>query len=117
MATGPGSYGVDRAARDAIVEGAADWMRAVAVRPEKVGDDVVGLRITALRPGTSLDALGIRAGDVLQSVDRIPLTSPERMLEAVARSRTAEHLSVVLLRDGRPLQLDFDVHCPDGRCP
>ena len=109
VSTGPGSFVVDRSARDAIIEGAADWMRAVAVRPEKVGDDVVGLRITTLRPGTSLDALGIRAGDVLQSVDRVQLTSPERMLEAVGRARTAEHLSVVLLRDGRPLQLDFDV--------
>jgi general secretion pathway protein C len=109
VSTGPGSYVVDRAARDAIIDGAADWMRAVAVRPEKVGDDVVGLRIAALKPGTSLDALGVRAGDVLQSVGNVPLTSPERMLEAVGRARTAEHLSVVLLRDGRPLQLDFEV--------
>ena len=109
VSTGPGSYVVDRGARDAIIEGAADWMRAVAVRPEKVGDEVVGLRIATLRPGTSLDALGVRAGDVLQSVDRVPLTSPERMLEALGRARTVDHLSVVLLRDGHPLQLDFDV--------
>jgi general secretion pathway protein C len=109
VSTGPGSYAVDRGARDAIIDGAADWMKSVAVRPEKNGDEVVGLRIATLRPGTALDALGVRAGDVVQAVDRVPLTSPEKMLEALGRARTAEHLSVVLLRDGKPVQLDFDV--------
>jgi general secretion pathway protein C len=106
---GAGEYAVDRSARDALIEGAADLMHSVMVAPEKMGDDVVGLRIVALKPGTSLEALGIRAGDVVVSVGGIPLTSPDRMLEACARLRTLEHIRVDLVRAGRPTQLDYDV--------
>ena len=63
----------------------------------------------SVKPGTPLDALGVRAGDVLVSLDGIPLTSPDRMLEAYARVRTAMRVSAVVLRDGRPRQIDFEV--------
>jgi general secretion pathway protein C len=107
--TGPGSFALDRSARDALIEGAGDLGRSVMVRPEKVGDDVIGLRIAALKPGTALDALGLRAGDVLESLDGIPLTAPDRMLEAYARARAEEHVRIVILRDGHEQQLDYDV--------
>jgi general secretion pathway protein C len=107
--TGTDAFVLDRSARDALIDGAGDLMRSVAVRPEKQGDDIVGLRIATLKPGTPLDALGVRAGDVLQSLDGIPLTSPDRMLQAYARVRTEERVRVVVLRDGRQLQLDYQV--------
>jgi general secretion pathway protein C len=107
--TGPGSFVLDRSARDALIEGAADFTKSVAVRAEKVGDDVVGLKIAALKPGTALDALGVRAGDVLESLDGIALTAPDRMLQAYARARAEDHTRIVLLRDGHELQLDYDV--------
>ena len=107
--TGPESFALDRGARDALIDGASELMRSVAVRPEKQGDDVVGLRIARLEAGTPLDALGIRAGDVLVSLDGIPLTSPDRMLQAYARVRTEERVRVAVLREGRPVQLDYQV--------
>ena len=107
--TGADSFALDRGARDALIDGAGDLMRSVAVRPEKQGDDVVGLRIATLKPGTPLDALGVRAGDVLLSLDGIPLTSPDRMLQAYARVRTEERVRVVVQRDGRQLQLDYQI--------
>jgi general secretion pathway protein C len=107
--TGADSFALDRGARDALIDGAGDLMRSVAVRPEKQGDDVVGLRIATLKPGAPLDALGVRAGDVLLSLDGIPLTSPDRMLQAYARVRTEERVRVVVQRDGRQLQLDYQV--------
>jgi general secretion pathway protein C len=106
---GSGEFVVDRATRDALIEGAAGFVSSVAVRPEKSGDEVVGLRIATLKAGTPLDALGVRAGDVLVALDGIPLTSPERMLEAFARLRTAERIHVAIRRDERPVQLDYVV--------
>jgi general secretion pathway protein C len=107
--TGADTFALDRSARDALIDGAGDLIRSVAVRPEKQGDDVIGLRIAMLKPGTPLDALGVRAGDVLLSLDGTPLTSPDRMLEAYARVRTEERIRLVIQRDGRPLQLDYQV--------
>ncbi|HEX3344090.1 MAG TPA: type II secretion system protein GspC [Polyangiaceae bacterium] len=107
--TGPDSFALDRSARDALLDGAGDLMRSVMVRPEKQGDEVVGLRIAALQPGTPLDALGVRSGDVLVSVDGLALTSPDRMLEVYAKVRTEERIRVVVLRDGHPQQLDYRI--------
>lgn len=107
--TGPGAFVIDRGARDALIEGAADFTKSVAVRPEKVGDEVIGLRIAALKPGTPLEALGIRAGDVLESLDGIALTAPDRMLQAYARARAEDHVRIVILREGHEQQLDYDV--------
>lgn len=107
--TGAGSFVLDRSARDALIDGGSDLIRSVSVRPEKQGDDVIGLRIAMLKPGTPLDALGVRAGDVLVSLDGTPLTSPDRMLEAYARVRTEERVRLVIQRDGHPLQLDYEV--------
>jgi general secretion pathway protein C len=84
-------------------------MHSVSVRPEKKGDEVVGLRIATLKPGTPLDALGIRSGDVLLSMNDIPLNAPDRMLEAYARARTEPRLRLVVLREDRQLQLDYEV--------
>ena len=84
-------------------------MKSVTVRPEKAGDDVVGIRVVALRPGSPLDGLGIRAGDVLESVNGFQLTTPAKMLEALARLRTADHLSLALQRGGHEVQVDYDV--------
>jgi general secretion pathway protein C len=106
---GPGEFVVDRAARDALIEGATDLMRSIAVQPEKAGDEVIGVRITTLKPGTPLEALGLRAGDVLSSLDGIPLTSPDRFLEALGRLRSASHIRLVVAHDALQRQLDYDV--------
>jgi general secretion pathway protein C len=108
-ATGASSFAVDRATRDALLDGAGDWMKTVTIRPEKVGDDMVGIRVVALKPGSPLEALGLRAGDVLQSVNGFPLTTPDKLLEALARLRTADHLSLAVQRGGHGLQVDYDV--------
>ena len=106
---GAGDFVVDRGARDALIDGATELMRAVAVAPAKNGDEVVGVRIATLKAGTALDALGLRAGDVLVSLDGLPLTSPDRLLEAYARLRTASHIRLGIIRDGAQHQLDYDV--------
>ena len=106
---GPTSYAVDRGTRDALLDGAGDWMKSVSVRPEKVGDDLVGIRVVSVKAGSPLEGLGIRSGDVLQTVNGFPLTTPEKLLEALARLRTADHLALALQRGGQGLQVDYDV--------
>lgn len=106
---GPAAFAVDRAARDALLEGAADWMKTVSVRPEKLGGEVVGLRVVGVAAGSPVEGLGIHAGDVLQSVNGVPLTTPERMLEALGRLRTSARITVGVVRAGHELQVDYDV--------
>jgi general secretion pathway protein C len=100
---------VDRATVDRIIENHADLMRFVRVAPEKDGGRTVGLRLTGIRPGTLLAALGFEEGDRLETINGFDLASPEQALEAYARLRTAEHLVARVQRKGKPVELELDV--------
>ena len=53
-----------------------------------------------MRPDTLLGMLGMENGDRLQTINGFDMTSPEKALEAYARLRTADHLTVPVNRKG-----------------
>ena len=64
--------------------------------------DQQGVLITEVAPGGPADAKGLRAGDVLLSVDRAPVTQPADVVAAVRKAHEAGAKSVLLYvaRDG-----------------
>jgi general secretion pathway protein C len=70
---------------------------------------MTGMKVAFVRPGGIFARLGLQSGDTLRAINGLELTSPERVLEAYARFRTAPRLSVVIARDGQPMQLDVEV--------
>jgi len=69
----------------------------------------VGIRLFGVRPDTLLGALGLENGDRLQSINGFDMASPEKVLEAYARLRTADHLIVQVNRRGQNVNIDFDI--------
>ena len=51
--------------------------------------------------------LGLESGDSLRSINGFSLTDPQKALEAYARLRTADHLSVAIERGGQLMTVDF----------
>ncbi|MGK4007721.1 type II secretion system protein GspC [Sorangium sp. So ce1036] len=101
-------FTVDRAAVDQILEQQALLMRSARVIPERRGDQVVGLKLKIKR-GSLLETLGLESGDSLRSINGFDLTDPQKALEAYARLRTANHLSVAIERGGQLMTLDFNI--------
>jgi general secretion pathway protein C len=54
-----------------------------------------------VRPDDALARLGIADGDVILRVNGLAVASPDRCLEAYARLRAADRLTVEILRGGR----------------
>lgn len=104
----PTEFTVDRAAVDQILEQQALLMRSARVIPERRGDQVVGLKLKIKR-GSLLETLGLENGDSLRSINGFDLTDPQKALEAYARLRTANHLSVAIERGGQMMTLDFNI--------
>ena len=48
-------------------------------------------------------------GDRLQTINGFDMTSPEKALEAYARLRTADHLTVQVNRKGSNTNLDYNI--------
>jgi general secretion pathway protein C len=100
-------YKIERSVVDEVLEKQAQLMRYTRLRPIKSGDKVTGLRVSRVRPGTLLDALGVKNGDELRTINGFELTNPQRALEAYGRLRTANSLSLQVMREGKPVNIDF----------
>ena len=70
---------------------------------------VVGIRLFGVRPDTLLGTLGMENGDRLEKINGFDMTSPESALEAYARLRTADKLTVSLNRRGQETNVDYNI--------
>lgn len=100
-------FHVDRQVVDRVLENQAELMRSARIVPEQENGKVVGIRLFGIRPDTLLGALGMENGDRLQTINGFDMTSPEKALEAYARLRTADRLTVQINRRGQNINLDY----------
>lgn len=107
--TGPNEYDIDRAVVDKILENQADLMRQARIVPEQENGRVVGIRLFGVRADTLLGTLGMQNGDRLQQINGFEMGSPEKALEAYARLRTADKLTISLNRNGANMNLDYNI--------
>ncbi len=102
-------FNVDRGVVDKILENQADLMRQARVVPEQENGRVVGIRLFGVKQDTLLGVLGMENGDRLQTINGFDMASPEKALEAYARLRTADKLTVQINRRGQNMNLDYNI--------
>jgi general secretion pathway protein C len=102
-------YNIDRSAIDKILENQQLIMRSARVVPETENGKTVGIRLFGVRPDSLLGMIGVENGDRLERVNGFDVASPEKALEAYARLRSAEKLTVQVNRRGQPTTLDFHI--------
>jgi general secretion pathway protein C len=102
-------FNVDRGVVDKILENQAELMRQARIVPEQENGKVVGIRLFGVRQDTLLGALGMENGDRLEKINGFDMTSPEKALEAYARLRTSDHLTVSVNRRGQGINLDYNI--------
>jgi general secretion pathway protein C len=107
--TGPNEFDVDHAVVDKILEDQADLMRTTRIVPERENGTMVGVRLFGVKEGTLLATLGMENGDRLQQVNGFDVSSPEKALEAYARLRDADHLSLQVNRRGANQTIDYRI--------
>ncbi len=105
----PNEYNVDRGVVDKILENQADLMRQARIVPEQENGRVVGIRLFGVRNDTLLGVLGMENGDRLQTINGFDMASPEKALEAYARLRTADKLTISLNRKGQNMNIDYNI--------
>jgi general secretion pathway protein C len=102
-------FNVDRGVVDKILENQAELMKTARIVPEQENGKVVGIRLFGVRNDTLLGVLGMENGDRLETINGFDMTSPEKALEAYARLRTADHLTIKVNRRGAPTNLDYNI--------
>ena len=102
-------FNVDRGVVDKILENQAELMRQARIVPEQENGKVVGIRLFGVKPDSLLGELGMENGDRLEKINGFDMTSPEKALEAYARLRTADHLTVSVNRRGQDQNIDYNI--------
>lgn len=102
-------FNVDRGVLDKILENQAELMKSARIVPEQKDGQVVGIRLFGVRPDTLLGTLGLQNGDRLESINGFDMGSPEKALEAYARLRTANNMSVKVTRRGQPMTIEYKI--------
>jgi hypothetical protein len=69
----------------------------------------VGVRVYAIRPYSNFARLGIQNGDLVESINDVALTSPDRVLAIYAQLREARHVHVDIKRRGVPMRLVYEI--------
>lgn len=102
-------FNIDRTVIDKVLENQSELMRAARIVPEQENGKTIGIRMFGIRSDTLLGVLGMESGDRLEKINGFEMGSPEKALEAYARLRTAEKLTVNLNRRGQPMTIDFHI--------
>ncbi|HHH12043.1 MAG TPA: general secretion pathway protein GspC [Sorangium sp.] len=102
-------FNIERSVVDEILDKQAELMRYTRLRPVKSGDKTTGLKLSRIRNGTLLHTLGLHNGDEIQTINGFELTNPQKALEAYGRLRTADRLTLTLVRKGKPITIDFNI--------
>jgi general secretion pathway protein C len=104
-----GSYEIERATLEALLADTPALLQAARVVPELRDGRAAGFRLHAVRPDGILARIGLRNGDVVVAVNGLPLTAPERALDAFVKLRSASHVSLSLERGGQRLTADYRI--------
>jgi general secretion pathway protein C len=95
--------------RSALLNDPNSVMGLINVRPYQKDGQLVGYR---LRPGKDralLRRFGLRSGDIVTSVNGVPMNNPVKALEVLRDLSTASQISVDVLRNGAPQSFTFQV--------
>jgi type II secretion system protein C len=85
------------------------FMTQIRLVPFFEGNKSAGYRIAAIRPGTTFEKLGFQGGDVLQQVNGVPLSSPEKMFTIFQNLKDEKQVTVNIIRQGQKNTLKYEI--------
>ncbi len=97
---------IQRTLVDKVLANQASLMRTARVIPHEEDGRVVGVKLYGIRRTSLLGRLGLQNGDMLRTINGFDMTSPDSALEAYARLRNSNNITVALNRRGKPLTVE-----------
>jgi general secretion pathway protein C len=85
------------------------FMTQVRMIPYFEGNTAAGYRLAAIRPGTTFERLGFQGGDILQQVNGLDLSTPEKIYTIFQNLKDEKKVSVNILRQGQKNTLTYEI--------
>ena len=102
-------FSIDEAGVAQLTGNINQYMTQIRLIPFFEGNKSAGYRIAAIRPGTTFEQLGFQGGDVLQQVNGLDLSSPEKLYTIFQNLKDEKKVSVNILRQGQKNTLTYEI--------
>jgi len=102
-------FSLDEAGLTQLSANFNQFMTQVRMVPYFEGNKPAGYRLAAIRPGTTFERLGFQGGDVLQQVNGMDLSSPEKISAIFQNLKDEKKVSVNILRQGQKNTLTYEI--------
>ena len=86
-----------------------DVFRKIQIRPYVKGKQTEGLRVTGLDKVPLAGMLGLKNGDVIQTINGQRLTSKQKAFQVLMKAKTQSKIDMQLQRDGKQKSLSFNI--------
>jgi general secretion pathway protein C len=100
---------VQRSLINTILDNQDLAMRQARVMPHEQGGEVVGFKVYGIRRESLFGQLGIENGDLIQSINGIPMTGADKALQAYGRLRMADRIEVTVTRRGQQVNMVYNI--------
>ncbi len=102
-------FSIDEAGVGQLTGNINQFMTQIRLIPFFEGNKSAGYRIAAIRPGTTFERLGFQGGDVLQQVNGLDVSSPEKLYTIFQNLKDEKKVSVNILRQGQKNTLTYEI--------
>lgn len=106
---GENTYSLDEASVTQLTENINQYMTQVRIIPYFEGNRSAGYRVASIRPGSAFEQLGFRTGDVIQRVNDVELSSPEKMYTIFQNLKDEKRVNVNVIRQGQKTTITYEI--------
>jgi general secretion pathway protein C len=102
-------YHIDRAEVEQQLDNMNQLFTQIRAVPHFDGGKSTGFRLFAIRQGSVFDQLGLRNGDIIQSINGQELTDPAKALAVFQQLRDASEIKVAGVRNKQPFETVYRI--------
>ena len=105
-----GHYSIDRSVLEEITENQSVLQaQAPDVTPSYENGRPTGFRLDGIQRGSMFQAIGVRNGDIIRSVNGTTIDSPQRAAELFDTLMSQNSVQIVIRRRGRDVNLNYNI--------
>lgn len=106
---GENLFALDEATVGQLTGNINQFMTNVRLIPYFEGNRSAGYRIASIRPGSAFEQLGFRGGDVIQQVNNVDLSTPDKMYTIFQNLKDEKRVTVNILRQGQKSSIMYEI--------
>jgi general secretion pathway protein C len=106
---GENQFSLDEATVAQLTGNINQYMTNVRLIPYFEGNKSAGYRIASIRPGSAFEQLGFRGGDVIQQINNVEISTPDKMYTIFQNLKDEKRVTINILRQGQKSSINYEI--------